>query len=77
MKTSEIAEFIGGELVGDGDVEIVRVASLDAAATGEIAFVEISEALSAAAACLICSQILTNSLLRFGGDSPSSGRSGS
>ena len=40
MKTKEIAEFVGGELVGDGSVEIERVAAVDSATKGEIAFVE-------------------------------------
>lgn len=38
MKTREIAEFLKAELIGDGEVEIVRVWALDSAATDEIAF---------------------------------------
>ncbi len=40
MKALEIAEFLNGELVGDGAVEIERVASFITASVGEIAFVE-------------------------------------
>ena len=40
MKTQEIADFLSGELVGDGNVEIERVAALSTATTGEIAFLE-------------------------------------
>ncbi|MEQ1604800.1 MAG: UDP-3-O-(3-hydroxymyristoyl)glucosamine N-acyltransferase [Pyrinomonadaceae bacterium] len=38
MKTKEIAEFLSAQLVGDPDVDIVGVASLDTAAAGEISF---------------------------------------
>ncbi len=38
MKAREIAGLIGGELRGDGDVEITSVAEIDTAAFGEIAF---------------------------------------
>ncbi len=39
MKTlKELAEFIGGTVVGDGEVEIHRVASIDNAKPGEITF---------------------------------------
>ncbi len=40
MKTKEIAEFLRGELTGDGDIEIVRVGALDTASQGDIAYVE-------------------------------------
>ena len=54
MKTQEIAEFLSAELVGDGNIEIERVAALDTASTGEIAFVERSEGETTSdAACLI------------------------
>jgi len=54
MKTLEIAEFLGGEIVGDGTVEILRVASLASAAEGDLAFVEKTEFdLSTRASCLI------------------------
>ena len=38
MKTSEIAEFLGGELHGDGDVEITSIADIATAQSGQIAF---------------------------------------
>lgn len=54
MKTKEIADLLGGELVGDGSVEIERVASLASAGSGEIAFVERSDGeFKSNAACLL------------------------
>lgn len=54
MKTREIADFLNGELIGDGDVEIVRVAALETAASGEVAFVERADSeIMTNAACLI------------------------
>ncbi len=44
MKINEIAEFLNGKLVGAGDIEILRVASLDTARANEISFVEKIEA---------------------------------
>lgn len=44
MTTGEIAEFLGAELIGSADVEIVRVASYNAAREGEIAFLENADA---------------------------------
>jgi len=40
MKIREIAEFLDAELVGDASVEIIGVASVASASTGEIAFLE-------------------------------------
>lgn len=61
MKTSEIAEFLDGELIGDGDVEIVRVAALDSAISGEIAFVEKADGkIATGASCLIVSLDFTD-----------------
>ena len=40
MKTSEIAAFVGGELVGDGDVEISSAAGVVVAGTGQITFID-------------------------------------
>ena len=40
MKTYDIAEFLHGELVGDGETEVSRVADLSNAVTGDIAFAE-------------------------------------
>ncbi len=54
MKAREIAELVGGELTGDGQVEILRVNSLDRAGSGELAFVDRPERGSAAnASCLL------------------------
>ncbi len=43
MKTSEIADLVGGKLSGDGSIGIVSCASLERAAEGQIAFIEGSE----------------------------------
>ncbi len=40
MKTSEIAELVGGELRGDGAIEITACAAVDRATAGEIAFLD-------------------------------------
>ncbi len=54
MKILEIAEFLGGELFGDGSVEIIRVASLESATEGDLAFVEKTDiAFLTRASCLI------------------------
>ncbi len=54
MKIKEIAEFLNGELVGAGDIEISRVASLEIAGENEISFVEKTETLIATdASCLL------------------------
>jgi UDP-3-O-[3-hydroxymyristoyl] glucosamine N-acyltransferase len=54
MKTREIAEFLSAELVGDGNIEIARVAALDAASAGEIAFVEKADGeIASNASCMI------------------------
>ncbi|MEO7539246.1 MAG: UDP-3-O-(3-hydroxymyristoyl)glucosamine N-acyltransferase [Pyrinomonadaceae bacterium] len=39
MKTSEIADFLKAELVGNGDIEIIGVAALESASKREISFV--------------------------------------
>ena len=43
MKTKEIAEFLDGNLAGDGEREISGVADLEKAEPGEIAFFEKAE----------------------------------
>lgn len=54
MKTREIADFLNAELIGDGGVEIVRVAALDSATRGDVAFVEKPESdFATDASCLI------------------------
>jgi UDP-3-O-[3-hydroxymyristoyl] glucosamine N-acyltransferase len=44
MKTGEIVEFLGAELIGSADIEIVSLASYSAAQAGEIAFLENADA---------------------------------
>jgi UDP-3-O-[3-hydroxymyristoyl] glucosamine N-acyltransferase len=39
-RTSELAAHVGGRVIGDGNVLVHRVASLDSAGEGEIAYVE-------------------------------------
>jgi UDP-3-O-[3-hydroxymyristoyl] glucosamine N-acyltransferase len=54
MKTSEIAALLRAELVGDGHVEVERVAALNAAGKGEIAFADkVGGELETAASCVI------------------------
>lgn len=43
MKTKIIAEFLEGKLIGDSEIEISGVASLENAGTGEISFIEKQE----------------------------------
>ena len=40
MKAREIAELVGGELRGDGEVEIVSVSDFLTAGTEQIVFIE-------------------------------------
>lgn len=55
MKTSEIADFVGGDLVGNGDIEITSCADAKAAGVGQIAFIDagIEVPNSTKASCLI------------------------
>ena len=53
MKAREIADLVGGEIVGDPDVDVLRVASIDSAAAGEIAFAERNAAISTNASCVL------------------------
>ncbi|MEP6788358.1 MAG: LpxD N-terminal domain-containing protein, partial [Acidobacteriota bacterium] len=54
MRTQEIADFLSAELVGDGSVEIERVADLSTAGKGEIAFLEKAESVPVtSASCVI------------------------
>lgn len=56
MKTREIAEFLAAELIGDGEIDIERVAAIDKASAGEIAFVEkTTDDLQTSASCLVVS----------------------
>ncbi len=54
MNVREIAVFLDGEASGDSDIEIMRVASLENARTGEVSFVEKTDSLTdTKASCLI------------------------
>lgn len=54
MNTCEIAELVGGELTGSGDIDISGVAALDRAAVSELAFAErADEAVISGAGCVI------------------------
>lgn len=44
MKIVEIAEFLNGTLIGEGESEIVNIANLNTAETGEISFLEKADA---------------------------------
>ena len=52
MKTREIAELVGGELVGD-DVEIHSAAALASAGQGQIAFLDRADADPGGASCVL------------------------
>jgi UDP-3-O-[3-hydroxymyristoyl] glucosamine N-acyltransferase len=53
MKAREIADLVGGELVGDADVDIKSVASIDAATAGDIVFIERNAEISTNASCVL------------------------
>ena len=53
MKASAIADLVGGELIGNGDVDITSVAAAATAGDGEIAFFDKGEGNVGSAACLI------------------------
>ncbi len=60
LTVSELAAHVGGNVIGDGGIKIQRVASLDAAGEGDIAYVEDEKLFAAAgtskASCLIVPQ---------------------
>ena len=53
MKTREIADLVGGELVGNADIDVLRVASLNSASAGEIAFIDNVAEVSTDASCIL------------------------
>ncbi len=54
MKLREIAELVGGELIGDGDIEITSVTDISKAQPGQLAFFEKDAELpQTAASCVI------------------------
>lgn len=61
MKAREIAEFLRGELIGDGNVEIERVAAFETALTGAVAFIEkLDGEIVSSASCLIVPRDFSN-----------------
>ncbi|MGH9880045.1 MAG: LpxD N-terminal domain-containing protein, partial [Pyrinomonadaceae bacterium] len=58
--TAELAEHVGGRVVGDAGVVIGRIANLEAAVEGEIAYVEdekfFERAKASRASCLLVSE---------------------
>jgi UDP-3-O-[3-hydroxymyristoyl] glucosamine N-acyltransferase len=55
MKIAELAELVGGRLVGHPEIQIERIADLDQAGDGEIAYVDNEKFFAAAAAsCASC-----------------------
>ena len=63
MKTQEIAEYVNGELIGDGSIDIISVADIGIAAAGEIAFWEKADIASPEtnASCVIVPASFTSS----------------
>jgi UDP-3-O-[3-hydroxymyristoyl] glucosamine N-acyltransferase len=53
MKTSAIAQLLGGELIGDGEVDVASVAALSVAGDGELAFFDKAEGHVGGAACVL------------------------
>lgn len=53
MKVKEIAEFLSGSLHGDDEIEIIAVADILRAVTGEVAFIEKNNLPPTAASCII------------------------
>ena len=60
MRVQELAEIVGGRVVGDAETRIERIADLDDAREGEIAYVDnekfFATALASKASCLIVPQ---------------------
>lgn len=60
MTVQELAEIVAGRVVGDGETQIERIADLDQAGEGEIAYVDnekfFATALASKASCLIVPQ---------------------
>lgn len=62
MKVAEIAQLVGGELIGDGDGEITSVADLLSAQPGQITFFEKDSELPATNASCVITQAETRSV---------------
>jgi UDP-3-O-[3-hydroxymyristoyl] glucosamine N-acyltransferase len=60
MRVQELAEIVKGRVVGDGETRIERIANLDHASEGEIAYVDnekfFATAIASKASCLIVSE---------------------
>lgn len=57
MKTRDIAQLVGGELVGDGEVEILRVSGVEAATGASLCFAQKGlEGLTTKAGCILVPQ---------------------
>ncbi len=64
---TEIAEHVGGRLIGDGELPLMRVSSLESAGVEEIAYVDdekfLDDARSSRAACLLVTEKVTEKFL--------------
>ena len=71
MKTQDIAEFLNGDLAGDGGIEITRVSDLANARQGEIAFLEITtDNLGTGASCVIVPRDFVGSTVHIKVENP-------
>lgn len=62
MRLDEIVARLGGELLGDGSVQVERVAPLERAVSGEIAFISNPRYLAGLAGCRASAVILTKAV---------------
>ncbi|HEY2865994.1 MAG TPA: UDP-3-O-(3-hydroxymyristoyl)glucosamine N-acyltransferase [Pyrinomonadaceae bacterium] len=53
MKVGEIAAFLDAEIIGDTEIDVQRVASLESAAAGDLAFLERGDLSQNTASCVI------------------------
>jgi len=67
-KLKELAELVGGEILGDPEVDITRVAPIDAAAEGDITFVANPKYLASLASCRATAVILPPGVPGQGGN---------
>ena len=59
MKARDIAALVGGELIGDGDVDISSVAALDLAGDNQLVFCDKSELGDTGAGCVLVRRDIT------------------
>ncbi len=70
MNVNQIAEYLGGKLIGKGETEILRIATLEAAQVNEIAFVEKpAELKTSGASCLLVEKSAFENTAEFTFDS--------